>query len=1589
MLNNPGDLTVDIKAEEVKESESTEANNIVPTKVNGQALTERAAEKRAKEVSLEGTKTRIEEVQNSIKNLDPKTEAERQQREKLVQELNSLTKRKNKLESAKQNTEKTSTKDNQEIAKTTPPDNKDSHQVFYNTNPLPIQSINNTPEDQEQRGLSKRVTSSLNNGNGIPMVREAVQYKPIRDSFRVSGRKTEVATDGSRHITELEPQVNEQIHDYSINFPKGGIAGDNTGISLQNPEENPNVNNNRYLTTSNTTIKAIEKLPILVKESKLTLEELKQKAHNLNLEGEAVGQALVIDRATSKQVETIITKETWGISEKYRIYAGSNELGSITAYKLSYQIVDLGDWKLISHGKYGVRDADAPYKDSFYVLDIRSPENDKFQGVGTTLHQLVVERSRELGLEGRVTLDAAKSSHVFHAKTDFQVEEPTKREKIDKKLAEEIQASANEKRQLNTRDLGSVIMYLPEESIAEWEKRISLSPILSRTSSLDAKEKVDTLANSETIETFNNSIQQTAPGTKSLSEFRSSIESLIINDKRPEIHAELKNLLQEIVEQNTGNEFLQGVLEKGELNISILDATQENAFVEKANNNIYITTALLQKIKEVFPNNYYDAVTFIVCHELGHKLAAERKGELEDNIANSDNTWEEDFADKTALELMHKAGFDIESIDGIFGKLFGDGSKLKSIPGVDSHPHGNDSDLFIKQKINDVFSRQEGEYVSNLSNVSPRREIINELALPNKYDFAKLEESDDGGWTQYDEILIYEGSEEGETEDKYDKLIASFNEDNVDNIEKWLVLSGLSEIRDVKKNLLENTLAKLPISSDTKLFFKELLLSDSEAETTDSNHSNSRSLLTLRNIIKELPNFNESDLNLNCLLIPWNLNKLYLAILKELASNEYTVSEVNNISEFLTFFDNRIPSNYKQFSNEAQYLVNFPNNQSFVIKVENLISENNDIKTIEFLNRLSESSIIFLIQNSQLVKDFYLKTNTKQNHIVSKIHEFLTIEELTNFVIDSPNRSVFFTVFASLGDKFEQKPREFEIDYRNRTTVDDYTIFSNSLDKLVNVIDKFYPPTSDLENNLLQKQVLVGYFMNSLTYKPNPINVEDLRKAIDISPASTDFHVEGTANLYTNVFKPFLVGEKDQNKTNASFQTDLSNFYHSLRELISKNNLEQVKMLLRERFDKDFLVNPDILPPLKEYPIEVQVLPSNNTLNYRLSLKRQIETKTDPQNNRPYYEYFFVDYQGNKWTEDDYYEDLASEKRINRFNPINEFSNFFNNLFEAYPSLLNPQVFKSYLLIQKGEYQALLLKTYIEKTGRELNTESIKEFSPFLERTPSIKFGNNHESNDYVNLLEAPGLVLPNGKQYFEPMHGISALEYLYLEYFNNNLEAFKEKTATKIINWLEENWNEKGSYRDVILNKIFTKDNRFDSLEREVQLKIINLYDSEFKSVKLREKYIDSNLPKAQTLEQKIRVITDVLTEASKERDSRIEKAFLETGFTFNNVEKYKSLFCENSLEAFKKDRIATHGAGAALSYILNSGYGTLSDTRETINWLINKKNELPETLSLVFKNNALNPDQLRELFKEIKPLREGVTLIRKRGQIERRTSQ
>lgn len=199
--------------------------------------------------------------------------------------------------------------------------------------------------------------------------------------------------------------------------------------------------------------------------------------------GSRIGKTTVINRKTGQPVQA----EVWyrlgqyDQRETYTLVINGKEAGHtrLTKYiekenalfahnrKKKYQNIE----DIPVGGIYNST-TDNLFTEHIYVGMMRSDLKQDYKNIGTRLHQIALERSFQLGAEGRVALCADWSSHGFHYKAGFRPVDKTKEEQLLALLAE---ANGTEP---NTSSLAQIHMYLPEDQIALWKQRIAEAPIL-------------------------------------------------------------------------------------------------------------------------------------------------------------------------------------------------------------------------------------------------------------------------------------------------------------------------------------------------------------------------------------------------------------------------------------------------------------------------------------------------------------------------------------------------------------------------------------------------------------------------------------------------------------------------------------------------------------------------------------------------------------------------------------------------------------------------------------------------------------------------------------------------------------------------------------------------------------------------------------------------------------------------------------------------------------------------------------------------------------------------------------------------------
>ena len=509
------------------------------------------------------------------------------------------------------------------------------------------------------------------------------------------------------------------------------------------------------------------------------------------------------------------------------------------------------------------------------------------------------------------------------------------------------------------------------------------------------------------------------PDTFKITDFRKNLEGVIItNEARLALVKQVQAILSEILTQNADNEILQESIAKdGHFSIDILDTKGVNAFYEKGVNNLYITTGLLEKVKEKYTNESHDVIAFIIAHELGHALAAQKKTELQDNLLNKNNTWEEDFSDQTAIQLMHRAGYDIQSILGIFGTLFGDASDLKPIPFLHSHPHGSDRDLFLLQTYNQIYSRQSGEYISPLSNKPLAPEVSKEIAIKAKYDIDELEsraprtleeayivaarviseklpqlqDLKEDYNSRYECLLREDGNTIEEFKEKESKILLAkvriLTDETVNNLnnnisgfDSFLEICKMATMRNFFNEGVVEFVSKYPSDYYTekslypgarKLSLDELIklvheIKFEELDLQVTPYKIQRKIPIIRkemsNQFFELINGKEGSFAVE------HTNMLYQHGVKKFGSweNPYTIKN-SEVNEVLGIF-------HKLAMGDSQLSLRFENNDDFITEFEKYLDNNRSKPDLinGVLLCMKNTSLTFLVAESSLLREYFL-----------------------------------------------------------------------------------------------------------------------------------------------------------------------------------------------------------------------------------------------------------------------------------------------------------------------------------------------------------------------------------------------------------------------------------------------------------------------------------------------------------------------------------------------------------------------------------------------------------------------------------------
>ncbi|MFM7458758.1 MAG: AarF/UbiB family protein, partial [bacterium] len=914
---------------------------------------------------------------------------------------------------------------------------------------------------------------------------------------------------------------------------------------------------------------------------------------------------------------------------------------------------------------------------------------------------------------------------------------------------------------------------------------------------------------------------------------------------------------------------------------------------------------------------------------------------------------------------------------------FGDTADQKSIPFLDSHPHGSDRDLFLLQTYNQIYSRQSGEYISPLSNKPLAPEVSKEIAIKAKYD---VEELAGRVPRTLEEAYIVAARVISERIPQLEDLREDYNSKTRDLFAK----SGISgeKYEEMKSEAISDLFAKVRILTDEtiddlnnnisgfdsfleicKMATRRNFFNEGAVEWVSKYPDDYRTekalypgirKLSLDELIKLVHEIKFEELDLQ--VAPYKIQRKIPIIREEMIKQ---LEELINGREgwFNQEYINRLYGNqvkkYGEWKNpytiknsevkevlgifhklamdhHSQLLLRFENNDAFITEFEKYLNSNRSKP--DLINKvilfMESTSLTFLAAESSLFRDYFL-------------NDLKLDSKLYSSALFSPEISLQFSTQDLLNSLFKTKDSD-QINFL-LAVIENQTLDMQDARAVVDYVKSFWGDDFDEVKHWQQDPSLSEIYYNSLNQPRLAIVESDIKNSKSIPLFNVENELIGYSDLVLNNLFTYI---------NSSNEEGLAN---PAREI--KKQKDSSDILTYMYFQKIISLE------LQLDGGKIEELMQETGLKL---IESPIYSGFQGHPKVPY-----VDFQRLKIFQKD--QTMFIGRIEEEAMPVSKLAEIFLN--EVEPKLKNfmhdDKSFKFLLSLVPSVLEIPLFEVYLKQQNiQDFDEKSLLRFKDFLVSGKKIDLSKSDKLSD---ILETPGIIFPKAdkisqRHFSRSPNSIQNKDYPYYLFFNKNIDEFKQKPLPEILTWFEENWSEPSQYRDVVLNKIFIQNKEFKELDSETQLKIINSYDSEFKAIKLKEMYLDANLPRVLTLEDKVKVITDVLKEPSQERDLRLEEAFLSTGFFIEDYKKYENLFLKNSFEAFKQDRSAHHGAGAALSFLIDHENGDLSKIRDTVMWLLGSRTELPDKLQEYFRDFSIKPDQLRELFKDIKPVRDAV---------------
>lgn len=1032
--------------------------------------------------------------------------------------------------------------------------------------------------------------------------------------------------------------------------------------------------------------------------------------------------------------------------------------------------------------------------------------------------------------------------------------------------------------------------------------------------------------------------------TSPRSNFEDSYAELIVDSELKENHAVLSGILSEILQQNQANTDLRESIKiQGDYKIHIFDAKGANAFIEIEANNIYITPDLL-RWAYASPNPETKLAT-VIAHEIGHKITDRKIQRLKEQnpddvfgFLEDDNTHVEDSADNIAFGLVFKAGHDLKGTLNLFTSLneFNQGTNEQRvvIPFLSSHPHNSSRDNHTLINYYDSYLTRNPSYTSKYRDFNPSEDVSKELA---KYQH--IFDAED-----YKHPRISAANREFA---KACVFIEKYRRDTVFNSNDLRRANSISE---------KDIIIKEHIEFLKSIFegIQDLNLNPCLGKSLHRYFSSRVS--AFERIIKNDEDINIDTISKDLSLFNSILEKSKLVIPKEEYDTSKFIDDLN-----LKIF---------RFSDSLRALPT-----DLATQVENVFLDQNpgyeyDIQTfVQTFNKLTKAGFwirpsIFLMPNDVNIK---------------------LVEDLIDEGADTMVCKII-KGFITYGADGEKSFDNLKLAFNNSKKIRDYILNDRFF------YDDLFPyrerdrlreefPKDELIKSMQETSEVKAFkhFVRLLTFHQD-LNLDDCRQIIK---KLRDFDKDETKDIKNLVRKIFWTQIRQPESQIIDFMIENLDILVPIDDnsgFIPASDLhytafsDQLKaFLMEDEGNKEKLLNSmndlksqfepmdPMMPPFRLIFLETV---SDAILNHDLEVRElgRYDLKLSPDNELIL-----------KVSKDDYYPEELQDKTLLDFG-----LNLVNNEIPSLRAWLESETkFKKLLAFIPPTLELPLLSVYCQESGIKLNDlESMKKFIKHLSKNYQLDFNEEGKTKE---ISEAIGFKLENKRDVTNfirsrmyNLNKITNQEVPYALFFDESQKnEFVKFPLSQINTWFQEQCLEKGAYRDHILFELVNL-NTFKDANLETQKEFIDLFDSKLKVAKYVEVFLESLVNKTElSLNEKIESINFVHKDANKEKDSWIERAFFNSSFSLEDLDKYKDFMSYNSFDNFRKESVFSNGLIALLEY----EYEKVLDKKVNLLLWIMQKSEndefIPEHIKKQLEKQNLSPNELRVFFEKLKELR------------------